>query len=47
MAKEHHKWDILLAEAKLDHQQALTSNEEMTQTMHSIPQKRLKKPPDF
>jgi hypothetical protein len=26
MAKEHHKWDILLAEAKLDHQQALTSN---------------------
>ena len=36
MAKEHHKWEILLAEAKLDHQQTLTSNEQHTQTMHSI-----------
>jgi hypothetical protein len=36
MAKEHHKWGILLAEAKVDHQQVLTSNEEMTQTMHSL-----------
>jgi hypothetical protein len=43
MVKEHHKWDILLAEAKLDHQQALTSNEEMTQTMHSITMEKAKK----
>jgi hypothetical protein len=43
MAKEHHKWDILLAEAKLDHQQALTSNEEMTHTMHSITMEKAKK----
>jgi hypothetical protein len=25
MAKEHHKWNVLLAEAKLDHQHVLTS----------------------
>jgi hypothetical protein len=43
MAKEHHKWNILLAEAKLDHQQALTANEEMTQTMHSIAREKVKK----
>jgi hypothetical protein len=43
MAKEHHKWEILLAEAKLDHQQALTSSEEMTQTMHSITMEEVKK----
>ena len=36
MAKEHHKWEILLAEAKVDHQQVLTLNEQHTQTMHSI-----------
>jgi hypothetical protein len=43
MAKEHHKWDILLAEAKVDHQQALTSNEEMSHTMHSIAIEKAKK----
>ncbi len=43
MAKEHHKWDILLAEAKVDHQQALTSNEQMTHTMHSISMEMAKK----
>jgi hypothetical protein len=43
MAKEHHKWAILLAEAKLDHQQALTSNEEITHTMHSIAIEKAKK----
>jgi hypothetical protein len=26
MAKEHHTWEILLAEAKVDHQQTLTRN---------------------
>jgi len=25
MAKEHHKWTVLLAEAKVDHQHVLTS----------------------
>jgi hypothetical protein len=43
MAKEHHKWDILLAEAKVDHQQALTSNEEITHTLHSITIEKAKK----
>jgi hypothetical protein len=43
MAKEHHKWDILLAEAKLDHQQALTSNEQLTHTMQSISMEKAKK----
>jgi hypothetical protein len=43
MAKEHHKWDILLAEAKVDHQQALTLNQEMTHTMHSIAIEKAKK----
>jgi hypothetical protein len=43
MAKEHHKWAILLAEAKVDHQQALTSNEEMAHTMHSISMEMAKK----
>jgi hypothetical protein len=42
MAKEHHKWEILLAEAKLDHQQVLTLNEQHTQTMHSIDIERAK-----
>jgi len=36
MAKEHHKWEVLLAEAKVDHQQVLTLNEQHTQTMQSI-----------
>jgi len=26
MAQERHKWDVLLAEAKVDHQQVLTLN---------------------
>jgi hypothetical protein len=43
MAKEHHKWDILLAEAKVDHQQALTSNEEITHTLHSTAIEKAKK----
>ncbi len=28
MAKEHHKWELLLAEAKVDHQQVLTMNQQ-------------------
>jgi hypothetical protein len=43
MAKEHHQWEILLAEAKVDHQQALTSNEQITQTVHSIAIEKAKK----
>ena len=43
MAKEHHLWEILLAEAKVDHQQALMSNEQMTHTMHSIAIEKAKK----
>jgi hypothetical protein len=35
MANEHHKWELLLAEAKVDHQQVLTLNEQHTQTMQS------------
>ena len=43
MAKEHHQWEILLAEAKVDHQQTLTSNEQLTHTMHSIAIEKAKK----
>jgi hypothetical protein len=43
MAKEHHQWEILLAEAKVDHQQTLTSNEQLTHTMHSIAMEKAKK----
>jgi hypothetical protein len=42
MAREHDKWEILLAEAKLDHQQVLTLNERHTQTMQSIDIERAK-----
>jgi hypothetical protein len=43
MAKEHHQWEILLAEAKVDHQQTLTSNEQLAHTMHSIAIEKAKK----
>ena len=43
MAKEHHTWEILLAEAKVDGQQALTLNQEITHTMHTIAIEKSKK----
>jgi hypothetical protein len=39
MAKEHHTWEILLAEAKVDHQQLRTLNRDMDETQ--MPCKRL------
>jgi len=36
MAKEHHTWDILLAEAKVDHQQLATLNRDITETQHLV-----------
>src|SRR5256885_16207712 len=32
MAKEHHTWALLLAEAKVDHQQLSTLNRDMSET---------------
>jgi hypothetical protein len=43
MAKKYHAVDLLLAEAKIDHQQALTLNQQMTHTMHSIATEKAKK----
>jgi hypothetical protein len=43
MAKKYHEVDLLLAEAKVDHQQALTLNQEITHTMHSIAIEKAKK----
>ena len=43
MAKERHKWEVLLTEAKVDHQQALTINQEITHTMHTIAIEKSKK----
>jgi hypothetical protein len=43
MAKEHHQWEILLAEAKVEHQQVLTPNQQLTHTMHSIDIEKAKK----
>jgi len=43
MAKKYHEVDLLLAEAKVEHQQALTLNQEMTHTMHSIALEQAKK----
>jgi hypothetical protein len=43
MAKKYHEVDLLLAEAKVEHQQALTLNQEMTHTMHSIAIEKAKK----
>jgi hypothetical protein len=43
MAKKFHAVDLLLAEMKIDHQQALTLNQEMTHTMHSIAIEKAKK----
>ena len=43
MAKKFHAVDLLLAGAKIDHQQALTLNQEMTHTMHLIAIEKAKK----
>jgi hypothetical protein len=37
---DRHKWDVLLAEAKLTHQQVLTSNLELDRTLAEIAQNR-------
>jgi len=36
MAKEHHEWEILLAEAKVDHQQSRTLNRNMDETQRLV-----------
>jgi hypothetical protein len=43
MAKEHHTWEILLAEAKVDHQQLATLNRDITASEHRIAAERAKK----
>jgi hypothetical protein len=43
MKKKYHEIDLLLAEAKVDHQRTLTLNQEMTHTMHSIAIEKAKK----
>ena len=43
MAKEHHTWEILLAEAKVDHQQLATLNRDITESEHRIAAERAKK----
>jgi hypothetical protein len=43
MAKKYHEVDLLLAEAKVEHQQALTLNQEITHAMHSIAIEKAKK----
>ena len=43
MAKKYHEVDLLLAEAKVEHQQTLTRSQEMTHTMHSIAIEKAKK----
>jgi hypothetical protein len=36
MTKEHHTWEILLAEAKVDHQQLATLNRDITESEYQI-----------
>jgi len=43
MAKEHHTWEILLAEAKVDHQQLAALNRDITESEHRIAAERAKK----
>jgi hypothetical protein len=43
MAKEHHTWEILLAEAKVDHQQLATLNRDITESEHRIAMEKAKK----
>jgi hypothetical protein len=43
MAKEHHTWEILLAEAKVDHQQLRTLNRDMDETERLIAAERANK----
>jgi hypothetical protein len=43
MKKKYHEIDLLLAEAKVDHQRTLTLNQEITHTMHSIAIEKAKK----
>jgi len=43
MAKEHHTWDILLPEAKVDHQQLRTLNRDMDETQQLIAREKAKK----
>jgi len=43
MAKEHHTWEILLAEAKVDHQQLATLNRDITESEQRIAAERAKK----
>jgi hypothetical protein len=42
MAKERHTWDILLAEAKVDHQQLATLNRDITETQHLVAAEKAK-----
>jgi hypothetical protein len=46
MAREHHTWKILLAKAKVDHQQLATLNRDITESEHRIAIEKAKKPPD-
>ena len=43
MAKEHHAWEILLAEAKVDHQVLRTLNRDMDETQQLIAAEKAKK----
>jgi hypothetical protein len=43
MAKEHHKWEILLAEARVDHQLLHTLNRDMDETHRLIASEKAKK----
>ena len=46
MAKERHTWDVLLAEAKVDHQVLRTLNRDMDETQQLIAAEKAKKPPN-
>ena len=41
--EEHHTWEILLAEAKVDHQQLATLNRDITESEHQIAIEKAKK----
>jgi hypothetical protein len=43
IAKEHHTWEILLACAKIDHQQLRTLNRDITESEHRIAMEKAKK----
>jgi hypothetical protein len=42
MAKERHTWDVLLAEAKVDHQVLRTLNRDMDETQQLIASEKVK-----